>query len=134
MASVIISESTVPPEGQFPNRGSVPERDKAMPRPWKAIVPPERIERGISLVRGHRVLLSPDLGKLYRVETRALVQAVKRNVERFPRHFVFQLSPAELANLKSQTVISGWGGALGGHSPEAGSWAKVCPRSGGERK
>jgi hypothetical protein len=82
-----------------------------MPRPSKAIVPPERIERGILLIRGHRVLLSPDFANLYHVETRALVQAVKRNVERFPRDFMFQLSPVEFTNLKSQTVISSWGGA-----------------------
>jgi hypothetical protein len=45
------------------------------------------------------------------VETRALVQAAKRNVERFPRDFMFRLSLAELANLKSQTVILSWGGS-----------------------
>jgi len=82
-----------------------------MPRRFKSIVPQERIERGIFLIRGHRVLLSPDLAVLYRVEPRALVQAVKRNLDRFPRDFMFQLSPAEFANLKSQIVISSWGGA-----------------------
>jgi hypothetical protein len=82
-----------------------------MPRLSKTIVPPERIERGILLIRGHGVLLSPDLANLYRVETRALVQAVKRNAERFPRDFMFQLSLAEFSHLKSQTVISSWGGS-----------------------
>ena len=82
-----------------------------MLRRSKSIVPPERIERGIFLIRGHRVLLSPDLAMLYVVEPRALVQAVKRNLDRFPRDFMFQLSPAEFANLKSQIVISSWGGA-----------------------
>jgi hypothetical protein len=82
-----------------------------MPRPPRAILPPERIERDILLFRGHRVLLSHDLAKLYAVETRALVQGVKRNIERFPRDFMFQLTPAEFTNLKSQIVTSSWGGA-----------------------
>jgi hypothetical protein len=90
---------------------SLPDRGKTIPRPSKSIIPPERIERGILLIRGHRVLLRPDLAKLYAVEPRALVQAVKRNMERFPRDFMFQLSPLEMANLKSQSVISSWGGA-----------------------
>lgn len=55
-------------------------------------------------------MLSPDLAQLYDVETRALVQAVKRNVERFPADFMFQLNDEEFRSLKSQTVISSWGG------------------------
>jgi hypothetical protein len=76
-----------------------------------AVVPIERIESGILVIRGHKVMLSPHLAKLYGVEPRALVQAVKRNHERFPEDFMFQLSAKEFANLKSQTVISSWGGA-----------------------
>jgi hypothetical protein len=75
------------------------------------IIPIERIERGIVVVRGHRVMLSPDLAKLYRVEPRSLVQAVKRNLERFPADFMFQLTKAEAKDLKSQFVTSSWGGA-----------------------
>jgi phage regulator Rha-like protein len=74
-------------------------------------IPDEIIERRIYLIRGHKVMLSPDLADLYEVETRALVQAVKRNRDRFPNDFMFQLSAKEYANLKSQFVISSWGGA-----------------------
>jgi hypothetical protein len=55
-------------------------------------------------------MLDADLATLYGVETRALVQAVKRNLSRFPDDFMFQLSPDEAANLRSQSVISSWGG------------------------
>ena len=73
-------------------------------------IPAERIESRIYLLRGHKVMLSPDLAELYEVEPRALVQAVKRNIERFPADFMFQLSQEEFDNLKSQIVISSWGG------------------------
>jgi len=56
-------------------------------------------------------MLSPDLADLYQVEPRALVQAVKRNLDRFPEDFMFQLTKEEDANLKSQIVTSSWGGA-----------------------
>lgn len=70
------------------------------------------IEPHILTLRGVRVLLSPHLAELYGVEPRALVQAMKRNAERFPEDFMFQLTVAELACLKSQIVISnGRGGA-----------------------
>jgi len=71
-----------------------------------APVPVERIERAILIVRGHKVMLDADLAALYGVETRALVQAVKQNPERFPRDFMFQLNNQEIAALKSQAVIS----------------------------
>ena len=71
----------------------------------------ERVERCIYLIRGQKVMLSMDLARLYGVEPRSLVQAVKRNAERFPEDFMFQLAPQEVANLKSQIVISSWGGA-----------------------
>jgi len=60
----------------------------------------------IRLIRDVRVILDPDLALLYGVETRALVQAVKRTAERFPEDFLFQLTPAEAAALRSQIVIS----------------------------
>ena len=68
------------------------------------------IEKRIVLLRGERVMLSTDLAALYGVEPRALVQAVKRNLDRFPEDFMFQLTREELGNLKSQFVISSWGG------------------------
>ena len=75
-----------------------------------AAVPAERIESRIFMLRGHKVMLSPDLAELYEVEPRALVQAVKRNIERFPADFMFQLNAREFEHLKSQFVISSWGG------------------------
>ena len=73
------------------------------------LVPAERIEQSILLIRGHKVMLSTDLAELYGVEPRILVQAVKRNITRFPQDFMFQLSKEEFSNLKSQIVISSWG-------------------------
>jgi hypothetical protein len=71
---------------------------------------PGQIQQLIFLIRGHRVMLSTHLAELYEVEPRALIQAVKRNIERFPGDFMFQLTEAEFDNLKSQIVISSWGG------------------------
>ena len=73
-------------------------------------VPVQMIERRIYLIRGQKVVLSTNLAELYQVEARALVQAVKRNIDRFPKDFMFQLSRAEFDNLKSQFVTSSWGG------------------------
>ena len=56
----------------------------------QAVLPIERIEAKIYLLRGEKVMLSPDLAELYLVEPRALIQAVKRNLERFPEDFMFQ--------------------------------------------
>ncbi len=67
----------------------------------QAIISVERIEQAILLVRGQKVMLSPDLAALYQVEPRALLQAVKRNIARFPSDFMFQLSPQEWRFLKS---------------------------------
>lgn len=75
-----------------------------------ALVPRGRIERSILLIRGQKVMLSTDLAELYQVEPRVLVQAVKRNIARFPEDFMFQLTEEEFSNLKSQIVISSWGG------------------------
>lgn len=81
-----------------------------MTQEGKSIIPIERIQPCILFLRGEKVMLSPDLAMLYRVETRALIQAVKRNIERFPEDFMFQLSEKEFENLKSQIVISSWDG------------------------
>lgn len=72
-------------------------------------VPSERIAHSILLLRGHKVLLDADLAELYGVETRVLVQAVKRNLERFPEDFMFQLDAGEFAALRSQSVTSNAG-------------------------
>ncbi len=77
----------------------------------RAVIPAERIQGAIFLIRGQRVMLSGDLAALYGVEPRVLVQAVMRNRERFPVDFMFQVSAKEFALLKSQIVISRWGGA-----------------------
>jgi hypothetical protein len=74
-------------------------------------VPLRRIEQAILVIRGHRVMLSADLAALYGVEPKVLVQAVKRNIERFPDDFMFQLTQDEHRILKSQFVTSSWGGA-----------------------
>jgi ORF6N domain len=76
----------------------------------RQLTPVEVIERRIFLIRGHKVMLSNHLAELYEVEPRALVQAVKRNPDRFPKDFMFQLTAKEFSNLKSQLVISSWGG------------------------
>ena len=68
------------------------------------------IELSILTLRGQRVMLSSDLARIYGVEPRTLMQAVKRNSERFPADFIFQLELEEWQNLKSQFVISSWGG------------------------
>jgi len=76
----------------------------------KALIPVEVIERKIYLIRSDKVMLSVDLAELYGVEPKVLVQAVKRNRERFPEDFMFQLTNQEFTNLKSQFVTSSWGG------------------------
>jgi hypothetical protein len=70
----------------------------------KSLVLVERIEKAILLVRGQKVMLDADLAALYGVETRVLVQAVKRNIERFPDDFMLQLNKEEVDSLRSQIV------------------------------
>ena len=70
------------------------------------LVPLEHVERVVRLIRGHRVLLDADLAELYGVTVPALNQAVRRNLDRFPEDFMFQLTEEEATNLRSQTVIS----------------------------
>jgi hypothetical protein len=72
----------------------------------KSLITSETIEKKIYLLRGQKVMLSIDLGELYKVESRALIQAVKRNIDRFPEDFMFQLTWDEVSLLKSQSVIS----------------------------
>src|SRR5260370_32678561 len=67
------------------------------------------IETLILTVRNERVMLAADLAAVYDVETRALTQAVKRNAERFPRDFIFQLTAQEFSELRSQGVVTSYG-------------------------
>lgn len=68
------------------------------------VIPIERIEKRILLLRGHKVMLDADLADLYSVDTKVLIQAVKRNLDRFPADFMIQLTYQEVARLRSQTV------------------------------
>ncbi|MCG7861115.1 MAG: ORF6N domain-containing protein [Candidatus Thiodiazotropha endolucinida] len=77
----------------------------------QSVIPIERIAASIYLIRGEKVMLDSDLAELYGVETGALVRAMKRNIERFPDDFSFQLTKEEFENLKCQIGISSqWGG------------------------
>jgi hypothetical protein len=82
-------------------------------------IPVEQIEHAILLIRGQKVMLDADLAGLYGVTVGRLNEAVKRNRDRFPADFMFQLADSEFANLKSQIAISsyGWGGRR--HPPYA---------------
>jgi hypothetical protein len=71
------------------------------------LIPIEKIEKAIYLIRGEKVMLDRDLAKLYDVLTGALNQAVRRNRERFPEDFMFQLTPAELAQLNLSQIVIG---------------------------
>src|SRR5687768_4684846 len=74
------------------------------------VITAERIERRIFYLRGIKVMLSSDLAELYGVAVKALNQAVRRNLVRFPEDFMFQLTQEEFEDLKSQIVTSSWGG------------------------
>jgi len=82
------------------NPGTLPLNRSSAP------IPLERIQRAILLIRGERVLLDADLALLYGVSTGNLNKAVKRNLDRFPPDFMFQLSSEEAENLRFQTGIS----------------------------
>ena len=87
------------------------------------LIPAERIERRILLVRGQKVLLDFQLAELYEVETKALNQAVKRNLERFPEDFMFQLSEVEAEEImRSQVVIASVG--------DSGRWSQSVTSKG----
>ncbi|MDP2913275.1 MAG: ORF6N domain-containing protein [Candidatus Omnitrophota bacterium] len=84
-------------------------------------MPQEIIENKIYLIRGRKVMLSTHLAGLYGVEARALIQAVKRNIDRFPDDFMFQLTGEELESLRSQIVILNKG------APARGRHIKYLP-------
>lgn len=71
----------------------------------------EGVEARIYSLRGMRVMFSHDLAELYGVETKVLLQAMRRSLERFPSDFAFRLTNQEFAFLRSQTVTSSWGGS-----------------------
>lgn len=75
-----------------------------------ALMPVDHIARSILILRGKRVLLDSDLAALYGVETRRLNEQVRRNHERFPADFIFELTNQEFTILKSQFATSSWGG------------------------
>lgn len=74
------------------------------------IIPKALIEQKIYFIRDEKVMLSTDLAPLYQVAPRVLIQAVKRNIDRFPNDFMFQLTVQEFEILKSQIVTSSCGG------------------------
>ena len=68
---------------------------------------PEKIEKTIYLIRGEKVMLDRDLAELYQVQTKALNQAVRRNLDRFPADFMFQLSEKEVTELNRSQFVTG---------------------------
>jgi hypothetical protein len=75
------------------------------------IVPYEAIERRILLLRGQKVILDTDLAALYGVTTKRFKEQIRRNRDRFPSDFMFELTPEEASNLRSQIATSSWGGS-----------------------
>lgn len=75
-----------------------------------AVISIDAIARNILFVRNHKVLLDSELAALYQVETKALTRAVRRNVDRFPDDFMFQLTVEESDTLRRQIGTSSWGG------------------------
>jgi len=74
------------------------------------LIPDEVLMNKIFLIRGLEVMIDSDMAELYKVETRRLNEQVKRNIERFPINFMFQLTKEEFDNLKSHFATSSWGG------------------------
>src|SRR6218665_3094928 len=79
-------------------------------RSAELITPDEMIMNKIYFIRGQKVMLDKDLSELYQVETRRLNEQVKRNLKRFPKDFMFQLTLREFENLMWQNATSSWGG------------------------
>lgn len=75
----------------------------------RPLIPVERIERSILLIRGQKVMLDRDLARLYGVETRVLNQAVRRNIDRFPEDFMFRLTREEIMRISQFVISSGYG-------------------------
>jgi hypothetical protein len=75
-------------------------------KPEVVLLPDEVVMTKIFVVRGQKVMIDRDLAELYGVETWVLKQAVRRNIERFPEYFMFEMTQTEFANWRSQFVIS----------------------------
>lgn len=82
-----------------------------------ALIPLERVERKILLIRGQKVLLDSDLADLYGVTTKRLNEQVRRNADRFPKHFMFQLTKQELEDWRSQIATSNPNAKMGLRRP-----------------
>jgi hypothetical protein len=76
----------------------------------QALVIEQKILNKIYAIRGEKIMLDQDLAAMYNVETKQLKRQVKRNIERFPKDFMFELTPKEFENLRSQIGTSSWGG------------------------
>lgn len=76
----------------------------------KLVVPEEVLINKIYLIRDQKVMLDRDLADLYNVETKQLKRAVRRNITRFPKDFMFELTKEEFNHLRSQIGTSSWGG------------------------
>jgi hypothetical protein len=74
------------------------------------VLPEETIISKIYRIRNFKVMFDDDLAAMYGVSTKVLKQAVKRNIQRFPHDFMFELTKLEVENLRSQIVTSSWGG------------------------
>lgn len=98
----------------------------------KADLATNSLEPLILVVRNQRVILDADLSRLYGVSTKAFNQAVKRNAERFPEDFAFQLTAAELVHLRSQTVTSNRKAI--GNQEATGNWSQIVTNSRGGRR
>lgn len=85
-------------------------KEHVNPAMTKAALSPHTLGGRILQIRGQRVLLDADLAELYDVDTKRLNEQVKRNADRFPADFMFQLTQEEFADLKSQFATSSWGG------------------------
>ena len=76
----------------------------------ESVLTDELLMNKIYFIRGQKTMLDKDLAELYRVETKQLKRQVNRNIDRFPRDFMFELTPEEFENLRSQLGTSSWGG------------------------
>lgn len=88
-----------------------------MARSKNSVISAEVVARNIFVIRGHKVMLDSELSALYQVQTRALNQAVQRNIDRFPADFMFQLSASEFAKWRSHIVTSNSRAVMGLRRP-----------------
>ena len=77
----------------------------------QSLVAEQKILNRIYAIRGEKVMLDQDLAEMYGVETKQLKRQVKRNMDRFPKDFMFELTKKEFENLRSQIGTSSWGGS-----------------------